>query len=194
YRDSLFEARDSERLERIISDVERMDQSVRDLITFAQTDQDNAEQVGLHALMRDAVAMSGPIMHNIPIRYALTSEDDRIYARPGHVRHIFINLLRNAAVAMENSPDGSAITLKTYREGGCFVVEVQDQGCGIPEADLERIFEPFFSTRRSSGGSGIGLAVVRMLASRQRASVQVTSQVGVGSAFLVSFPASDTTP
>ena len=190
YRGSLFETRDSERLERIITDVERMDQSVRDLITFAQVDKDSAELIGLHELMRDAVAMSGPIMHARSIVYDLRLDDDRIVARPGHVRHIFINLLRNAAFAMEGNPSG-ALTLRTYGEGDQVIAEVIDEGCGIPEHERERIFEPFFSTRKGRGGSGIGLSIVQMLASRQRAQVHVSSEVGVGSCFQLSFPRPD---
>jgi PAS domain S-box-containing protein len=102
----------------------------------------------------------------------------------GRLQQVLINLLLNAAQAL---PGGGEIRIAIDREGEALRVRVSDNGIGIPAAQLPRIFEPFFSGR--SGGTGLGLAVVREIVSEHGGEIAVESVEGAGSTFTVKIPA-----
>ncbi|OLB04078.1 MAG: hypothetical protein AUH21_02170 [Nitrospirae bacterium 13_2_20CM_62_7] len=94
-----------------------------------------------------------------------------------------MNLLMNAREAM---PDGGRLTVTT-RNGahGHIEIEVADTGCGIPRANLERIFEPFFTTKEY--GTGLGLTNVKRLIQDNGGTIEVQSEQGMGSRFVLRF-------
>jgi signal transduction histidine kinase len=93
------------------------------------------------------------------------------------------NLLSNAA---QSSEEGKPVLVSTARmagEAGALdqvVLSVQDQGCGIPKGDLQRIFDPFYSRRQGGGGSGLGLAIVMRIVVDHGAHIEVDSEPGRG--------------
>ncbi len=108
---------------------------------------------------------------------------------PYTLQEVLFNLCTNALVAM---PTGGTLTLRTYALGSkdedqmdCVAVDVSDTGVGIPRAQLEKIFEPFYTTRAESGGTGMGLGLCRMLISEMGGRVTVRSALGHGSTFTV---------
>jgi signal transduction histidine kinase len=107
----------------------------------------------------------------------------------GKLTQIVINLLANA---VKFSPDGGRIALRARRAGESVEIAVADEGVGIPEDELQRIFEPFHqvdgSAERQVGGAGLGLAIVRRLADVMGGEVGVTSAPGKGSTFRVLLP------
>ncbi|HEX2164748.1 MAG TPA: ATP-binding protein, partial [Thermoanaerobaculia bacterium] len=110
---------------------------------------------------------------------------------PAEIEQVLVNLLVNAREAM---PSGGRVTLATANrqalDGGeeWVVLSVTDEGEGIPEEARERIFEPFFSTKRGSGHSGLGLATVYSVARRAGGFVTFDSVPGAGTRFDVHFP------
>ncbi|MEW6280388.1 MAG: ATP-binding protein [Candidatus Eremiobacterota bacterium] len=106
------------------------------------------------------------------------------------LKQVLINLLDNA---LKFTPSGGQVTLRTRLEGERWVLEVEDTGPGIPEADLPHLFDHFFRSRdtrlRSVQGTGLGLAIVKEIVERHGGSVSARSQVGVGSVLVVSLPA-----
>jgi signal transduction histidine kinase len=111
------------------------------------------------------------------------------------MQQITLNLVANALTA---TPEGGGITvsLETSRlstiNGGCEILAVRlavaDTGCGMSVEVLERLFEPFFTTRASQGGTGLGLAVVKSLVTEHGGTISVESEPGVGSRFTVDLP------
>jgi signal transduction histidine kinase len=108
---------------------------------------------------------------------------------PYTLQEVLFNLCTNALAAM---PTGGTLTLRTYPLGskdedqmGSVAVDVSDTGVGIPRVDLERIFEPFYTTRGDSGGTGLGLGLCRMLISEMGGRIDVRSALGQGSTFTV---------
>ena len=94
-----------------------------------------------------------------------------------------------------NSGAAGARTVRVraaQRRGGVELA-VQDDGQGIPEGDLGRILEPFFTTRPPGEGTGLGLAIVHRVAEEHGASIAVDSQVGQGTTFRLTFPSADAT-
>jgi two-component system phosphate regulon sensor histidine kinase PhoR len=102
---------------------------------------------------------------------------------------ILDNLVENA---IKYTPEGSRIVARWRADGGQVRLEVEDNGLGIPEADLPRIFERFYrvdkARSREMGGTGLGLAIVKHLAQAMKGGVRATSRVGQGTTFIVSLP------
>ncbi len=108
---------------------------------------------------------------------------------PYTLQEVLFNLCTNALAAM---PDGGTLTLRTAALGrkdesqmGSVAVEVSDTGVGIPPAQLEKIFEPFYTTRGESGGTGLGLGLCRMLISEMGGRIDVRSVLQQGTTFTV---------
>ncbi len=102
------------------------------------------------------------------------------------MRQIVLNLVTNAVQAM---PEGGDLLLRTARAGTERVrLEVHDTGVGIPAARLQDIFNPFYTTKAPGLGTGLGLSVVHSIVRRYRGEIQVKSQVGVGTTFIIELP------
>lgn len=97
-------------------------------------------------------------------------------------------LLQLAANAVKFSPPGSVVSLGSHADRDTVMFTVRDQGAGIPEAELDRIFERFHRNDASQPGSGLGLAIVRAIVEGHAGTVQVESQVGAGTTFSIILP------
>ena len=106
------------------------------------------------------------------------------------LQQVFVNLLRNSMDAM---PEGGKIVLSTRFRGGLVEVEVSDTGMGIPEEDMAKIFDPFFTTKEVGKGTGLGLYVISMIIKKHHGTIEVESEVGKGTAFILGFPAKERT-
>lgn len=127
----------------------------------------------------------------LDVRLALG--DPRVLGSANHLLQVLVNLLLNARDA---SPSGTHVTLGTSigNDGRDVVLEVADQGEGIPAQNLGKIFDPFFTTKGVGRGTGLGLALSHGIVERHRGRIEVESEVGVGSRFRVVLPALDGTP
>jgi len=120
--------------------------------------------------------------HGISRKVQLVTELAKVSRVRGDVhtlQEVIFNLCTNALAAM---PDGGRLCLRsfvleadTFRQFKRVAIEVADTGCGIPKSDLDKIFEPFFTTRKEAGGTGLGLALCRMLISEMDGQIEVSS-------------------
>jgi signal transduction histidine kinase len=108
---------------------------------------------------------------------------------PYSIEEIIFNLCRNAIDAM---PQGGSLTVRTLMverpdvsPDGCVAIEISDTGQGIPSDLLEMVFEPFFTTRSETGGTGLGLSLCRMLLSEMGGQIEVDSTLHKGSTFRI---------
>jgi signal transduction histidine kinase/putative methionine-R-sulfoxide reductase with GAF domain len=163
------------------------------LILGAETRPPEWEPVALHEIVRVAV-------DEFRIRAdetGLTLQADIADVPPVsgsliYLRRVLDNLLNNA---IKFTPEGGKITVRVWQEDARVLLEVRDTGIGIPDDQLERIFDRFYqvdgSIRRRYGGVGLGLALVKELVDLHGGRVEVESQVGEGSAFIVILPVSE---
>jgi len=108
-----------------------------------------------------------------------------IWTDPNQLRQVLINLLTNAVQASGNQ---GRITVQARRISNCIILTVADTGTGIPKQDLEKIFEPFFSTKSPKEGTGLGLYVTREIIAKLGGSIEVDSRLGYGTRFDVTIP------
>src|SRR5262249_2832350 len=102
------------------------------------------------------------------------------------INQVFLNILLNAIQACSS---GGTVTARTRLErGNEAIVEIEDNGCGIPPENLSRVFEPFFTTRPVGQGTGLGLSVSFGIIRDHGGAIEVESQVGRGSTFRVRLP------
>ena len=165
------------------------------LLTFARGGEPVRKLIDIAPLLRHAASFSlrgSNIRSNVEIADNLWCTE----ADSGQVSQVLHNLLFNAAQAM---PDGGEVSIRALNEtlpgnnllqllaGAYLKISVEDQGCGIPQENLTRIFDPYFTTK--SQGSGLGLASVYSIVKRHGGAVEVFSSMGMGSCFTVYLPA-----
>jgi len=124
----------------------------------------------------------------VPSSIRLRIEGDEVLAvrmDPSKVDQILVNLICNAADA---TPGGGTVWVRARREGGLAVLEVQDEGKGMPEEVRAHLFQPFFTTKAPGCGTGLGLASVKALVDQHEGSIEVESQEGRGTTFRIRFP------
>ena len=159
-----------------------------DLRTFSREDNtESRELVKIDEIMDSILSI---VQNELKYKAELTKEyGDTPLVRGNAQRlgQVFINLLVNAAQAMENR---GKITIKTYRQDNYVCVEVIDTGKGIPEEDLKKIFEPFFTTKPVGQGTGLGLSVSYEIVKKHGGEIKVRSKVGEGTTFTVMLPLS----
>jgi PAS domain S-box-containing protein len=106
-----------------------------------------------------------------------------LHIDPDQMRQALLNLIRNAKEAM---PDGGEVVLRAASEDGRAVLQVEDSGCGIPEEDRDRIFDPFYSTKLT--GTGLGLALTSQIVHEHGGEIRVTASETGGTLFSIGLP------
>ena len=104
---------------------------------------------------------------------------------PSQLNQVFLNILVNAGHAIEQR---GQITVATRAEGERVYIEISDTGKGIPEQHLARVFEPFFTTKPIGKGTGLGLSISYGIIKKHGGEIDVRSEVGVGTTFLIKLP------
>jgi signal transduction histidine kinase len=120
----------------------------------------------------------------IEVKFEIEDAVPRVRLNARKIKQAILNLCKNAIEAM---PKGGCLTLKVYRSGPTVVLEISDNGIGLP--DSVNIFELFQTTK--AGGTGIGLFLVQQIVSEHNAAITCTSKAGRGTTFKVVFPAAD---
>ncbi len=150
-----------------------------------------AERLDTHALLEKSAGRFQSAHPDRPLLVRLAKDLPEVMADAVLLRRVIDNLLDNAHKYTEE-PAGP-IVLEARRDGDEVVIEVQDHGIGIDEADLERLFEPFFradrSRTRATGGLGLGLALARRVVDAHGGTIGFTSEVGEGTVVRVRLPA-----
>jgi two-component system sensor histidine kinase PilS (NtrC family) len=172
-----------------VREVDRLDRLICDLLDYARPRTEERQRLDLGEVATEIAKAFEAERRERDISVLVDAEPTvEIEGASGHIRQVLWNLIRNAADAM---PDGGTIQISAFREeltgGQCeSVLSVSDDGLGIPKEDLDRIFEPFFSTKPS--GTGLGLATVARIVEDHRGTVDILSESGKGTVFTLRFP------
>ncbi|WP_136796385.1 ATP-binding protein [Desulfosediminicola ganghwensis] len=175
---------------------------VAQILSFSRTGENNNKPVMLTPLMREVLEfIQAALPPNIKLCQEINIDNERIQLEPTKLYQILMNLCLNAADAMRGRKGVVHISLTRARIertkhveqvksllGDYFCLTVSDNGDGIEEADMERIFDPYFTTKRKNGGTGLGLALINQIIQDQGGNISVQSEVGKGSSFTVYLP------
>ncbi len=192
-------------IEEIITASERAGQLVRQILTFSRQTEQNISSLRIDLIVKEALRLlRASLPSNIELIIDIRAKA-LVRADPTQIHQVVMNLCTNAYQAMDDDRAGRIeVILDTtevgYHEGvelgnipaGEYVIlKVQDNGHGIAEEHLNRIFEPYFTTREKNEGTGLGLAVVHGIIQEHRGTIKVESTPAQGSCFTVYLPAID---
>lgn len=195
-------------LQEVIIAANRARDLVKQLLTFSRRGERERVPLFLRSVVDEALKLLQAILPaNVRIQTHFTEDEIQVLADPSRIHQVVMNLCTNAAEAMHDGGGGLEIhlekvqittvssaenaVLSSLTLGAYMVLIVKDFGCGIPGNKLDRIFEPFFSTKEVGSGSGLGLSVVHGIVQNHDGIVIVNSEVGVGTTFKVFLPGSD---
>jgi signal transduction histidine kinase len=159
-----------------------MDKIVSDLQDYARPVRAELIETDLGDLIREAVSAAripGSVQCSVMIKEDLSNR----VTNPTLLKRVLTNLIVNAVQAM---PMGGGLTITAGKIQDSTVLTVQDTGTGIAAENLEKIFNPFFTTKAQ--GQGLGLAVCKRLVETQGGTITVKSKVGEGSSFTITIP------
>ena len=186
-RSDLEEAKKASYLRMAQNEVERLMGIVDRMLNFYRPAGDEGRtEVQVNQLLGDVLALLTPqLEHNgIASELELAPDLPPIRAVDSSMRQVFVNLILNAAEAM---PEGGRVSIKTaLLAPGLIGVTIADSGQGIPPADLNRIYEPFFTTKKT--GTGLGLAIAQGIIQEHAGKIDVESEIGRGSTFVLRLP------
>jgi signal transduction histidine kinase len=175
----------------VIEGLERTGRLVADLRDFGAPGDREHQPVDVAAALQSTLAMVGSSLGRSRVEVAREIAPDLPVVRgdPSALKQLFLNLLKNAAEALEES--GGTVRVRAARpaDGRGVVVSVSDDGPGIDPAQAERIFEPFFTTKTAGRGTGLGLSICRRIAEAHAGSLEVSSTPGAGATFTLRLPA-----
>jgi two-component system, NtrC family, sensor histidine kinase HydH len=198
------DATQTEMTQTIATEATRLERLVNDLLTYARPRPPELQSTNLSAALREVVALAQPIADAAGVKVwpEMSGVLSKVMADPEQMEQLFGNLVLNALQAM---PNGGTLTItaKTQKSGGrekaaeyaarfpmhtgeWVEISVEDTGPGIPEADLPRVFEPFYTTRTK--GTGLGLAICQQIVEAHGGTIRVARTGPDGTAIEVTLP------
>jgi signal transduction histidine kinase len=167
----------------IDEEIDRLNSLVNDVLDVARPIRFDPAPTVINGVCRDAVQAASASRSNAPVQMDLARSLPDLVTDSERLRTVLINLLQNADHAIEGKA-GATVTLITQQVADRKVaITIRDTGKGIPEDDLPRIFDPYFTTRRA--GTGLGLAIAKNIIEGLGGSISVTTRQGAGTDFRV---------
>ncbi|MAT84715.1 MAG: hypothetical protein CMD39_10555 [Gammaproteobacteria bacterium] len=171
--------------------LEDIDALVKSLKDFSRLDRATFDRFDV----RDGLEKTLLITKNL-LKYGIEVEREfgdvpEILCAPSRVNQVFINLITNAAQAMDGE---GRLTIRTDADDDWVRVSISDTGCGIPQENLDKVLDPFFTTKPVGQGTGLGLSIVRKIMDEHRGRLDIDSTVGEGTSITLSFPVDGQVP
>jgi len=175
-------------LEQIRTQGRRCKEITHKLLSFARKTDSRIQDVQLNDLIEELIALSAQRAKfaNVDIKVNLQENLPILHVSQTELQQILLNLINNALDAMEKT--GGTLSVSNELEGDYIVVEVADDGPGIPGANLARIFDPFFTTKPVGKGTGLGLSICYGIIKKMGGDIEVRSTVDAGATFRVKIP------
>jgi two-component system, NtrC family, sensor kinase len=174
-------------LRRIVRNTDRCKHITQSLLSFARESRFSPRPVAPASVLREAAAVLEPEAEARGIALEVQAGEalPQVVADPEALTQVLVNLLANA---LDASEAGSAVTLRAEAEAGELRLSVTDHGAGIAPEDLDRIFQPFYTTKPPGQGTGLGLSVAHGIVEQLGGRITVHSRPGQGSRFEVRLP------
>jgi len=173
--------------EAILDKVEELNNIASELILFAQPHETNVKKCDIHSLLDRVLNLVKfkCVVQNVKIIRTYATELPLVTVDEVRIEKIFLNIIDNSLWAMLDGGNLIIITQKSDRKN-CIEIQISDTGCGIPEKDLSRIFDPFYTKKKN--GTGLGLPIVKKIIEEHRGFISVFSQRNKGTTFTIDLP------
>jgi signal transduction histidine kinase len=202
-QDNLSREEHDDFVQRAEKEVQRINTIIRRLLDLARPKEGSVQEVSVHALIEEMIEVMRhqPLMRAIRFTTALEAPHDRIWGNADQLRQVFLNLILNAADAIQSAGRAAegVITLATSLMANpsgppkrWLNIDVTDNGQGIAADQLENIFDPFYTTKEPGKGTGLGLAVSYMIIEQMGGAIEVQSQYGRGTTMTLRLPTRQT--
>ena len=172
----------------ILKAVERCGTITMRLLSFARHMDVSIGPVNVKELLDEVLGLfdKESDYRGITIKVDVGSDVPVIESDRGKLQQIFLNLANNAFAAMDQ---GGILNIKVEKQNSTFIsIIIADNGCGISQENLDRIFEPFYSTKKKEGGTGLGLSITYSLVHKLGGTLEVDSKIGKGTTFHIELP------
>lgn len=173
----------------IQNEIRRLDRVVQTLIDFSRPVELDLVVHDLRSVVTSVLTLAAPDLEQRSVQVVSIMPDQPVYARVDAdlIQQALLNVLLNGAQAMSN---GGEVRVDLIQHGHEAKIRIRDHGCGIPRDILDRIFNLYFTTKRD--GTGIGLAMTYRILQLHNGSIQVESELGVGTQFTLRVPVAST--
>jgi PAS domain S-box-containing protein len=179
-------------LETILSEAERAARIVRNLLTFARKRQTTRAMVDLNQVARETLALRAyeQRLTNIAVIDALAAGLPQVFADGHQVQQVLLNLMINAEQAMLSAHGHGILVVRSWHDADqeTVVLEINDDGPGIPDDLQPKIFDPFFTTKEVGTGTGLGLTVAYAIVQEHGGRIRLESRPNAGASFYVEMP------
>jgi two-component system, cell cycle sensor histidine kinase and response regulator CckA len=179
-------------LDTILSESERAARIVRNLLTFARKRQTTRAMVDVNLVVRETLALRAyeQRVTNVTVIDALAAGLPNVFADGHQVQQVLLNLVINAEQAMLSANGRGTLVLRTWHDADqeSVILEINDDGPGIPDDLQPKIFEPFFTTKEVGKGTGLGLSVAYAIVQEHGGRIRLESRLGSGASFYVELP------
>lgn len=168
--------------------LQRVSEIVKGLKIFSRIDSDESQYYDLNHCLNTTLTMV-----NNKLKYICKVEKQfadlpKVYFNLGKLTQVFTNLLINAGQAIEATGKQGVISISTQQEGNSVKVRIQDTGCGISQENIDKLFNPFFTTKPEGQGTGLGLSITYGIIQEHGGQINVSSTPGEGSVFELALP------
>ena len=164
---------------------DRVKKIVQDLKNFSRVDESESKTTDINSGLESTINI---VWNELKYKATLVKQYGDIpmtKCNPGQLNQVFMNLLVNAAHAIEKQGE---IRVRTWVESGLINIVISDSGCGISKESQRRIFEPFFTTKEVGKGTGLGLSIAYDIVKKHNGMIKVESEIGEGTTFTISIP------
>ena len=178
-------------IEKVAGETTRCRDIVKGLLDFARQTEPKVENSSVNEILNRTLSLveNQALFQNVKINKLLSPSLPKILMDSSQIQQVFTNIILNAAEAMEGEGELTVIT-RIAPDNKHIELEFTDTGCGISLESYEKIFDPFFTTKEVGHGTGLGLAVSFGIVTRHRGTIDVRSEPGKGSSFIIKLPVS----
>jgi len=181
----------------IVANVERASGVIKHVRDFARQSEPVHSRVKINDPINDVFKVLGHQLkvHDVEVKLDLDPDIADILAEHNRLEQVFINLVSNAIDAMDekdNRPEISdktkRLTIRSFNVNNHVCVQVTDSGIGMSEEVKNKIFEPFYTTKKVGKGTGLGVSISYGIVQDYKGSIEIESEIGKGTTFTIKFP------
>lgn len=173
-----------------ITEVDRINEIIKGLLSFSRLSDANMEPFDLKELLHQTISLisSTTFARNITTAISFQTRQSIITADAGQLKQVFLNIVLNAVEAI--CEEGSiSISVKEFREEGradFFIISIKDTGTGITQENIDKVFDPFYTTKAE--GTGLGLSISYGIVHKHQGELEIQSQPGKGTEVIIKLP------